>query len=108
MTQMQLRVPKAIEKLVGNQQNRLLRPALRMAAKQRTRELEKECREALTNIRRYERKYDATLSQFERKKMRTLGTVQAHEDYNDWFFWTCVRERAQQAIAAMKKMETVV
>ncbi len=108
MTQMQLRVPKVIEILLGDERDRLLRAALRVAAKQRARELEKEQREAQTQIRRFERKYGATIAKFERKKLRTLDTVQAHEDYNDWFFWTNVSKRARQSLDALKEMETVV
>jgi hypothetical protein len=55
-------------------------------------------REALTHIRRYERKYGSTLAQFERKQPSGLDTVQAHEDYNDWFFWGTVLARAENAI----------
>lgn len=107
MEQIELRVPKAIELLVADERDRLLRTALRVAAKQRARELEKERREALTHIRRYERKYRAPFAEFERKKLRALDTVQAHEDYNDWFFWTRVLERAEKAFDALAKMETV-
>jgi len=107
MEHIELNVPKAIQKLIGDERDRLLRPALRVAAKQRARELEKERREALGHIRRFERKYNVSLSVFERKTLRTLDTIQAHEDFNDWFFWTRVIERAEQATRALKKMETV-
>ncbi len=107
MGQIELRVPKSIEALVGEERDRLLRPALRVAAKQRARELEKERREALTHIHRYERKYSVSFSEFERKKLLKLDTLQAHEDYNDWFFWTGALERSNQAADALKKMETI-
>ena len=57
MGQIEMRVPKLVESLVGEERDRLLRTALRFAARQRARELEKERREALTHVRRYERKY---------------------------------------------------
>lgn len=107
MEQIALRVPKAIGMLASDERDRLLRTALRVAAKQRARELEKERHEALTHIRRYERKYGLPLTPFERKKLRSLDSVQAHEDYNDWFFWTRVLERADKAFDALAKMETV-
>ena len=107
MESIQLRVPKSIQSLVSDEQERLLRSALRVAAKQRSRELAKERREALTHIHRYERKYGASLPEFERKKLRTLKTVQAHEDYNDWFFWTSVLERANRATKVFASMESV-
>ena len=93
---------KSIEALVGGDQDRLLRAALRLAAKQRACELEKERRQALAHIRRYERKYGV-----ERKGMSKLDTAQAHEDYNDWFFWTSVLERAEKASKAIKKLGTI-
>jgi hypothetical protein len=108
MKSIELRVPNAIENLTGAEQDRLLRTALRAAARQRAHELARERREALTHIRRYERKYGSTLAQFERKKLSGLDTAQAHEDYNDWFFWGTVLARAESAGAALLKLETVV
>lgn len=105
MKNIELRIPTAIENLIAAEQERLLRSALRTAAHQRARELAKERREALTHIHRYERKYGLTFAQFERKKLSTLTTPQAHEDYNEWFFWITVADRAEQAQAALQKME---
>ena len=107
MTRIELRVPKAIEKLVGDDRDRLLRTALRVAAKQRARELAAERREALTHIRRYERKHQLSLAEFERKKLGALDTAQAHEEYNDWFFWTRVLDRAEKASNALAKLDRV-
>jgi hypothetical protein len=107
MKSVEIHVPNAIEFLTSGEQDRLLRTALRAAAKQRARELSKEQREATLHIRRYERRYGLTFAQFERKKLRTLNTLQAHEDYNDWFFWTTVFDRAEKARVALQKMEAV-
>lgn len=107
MKSIELHVPNAIENLTSAEQDRLLRTALRAAARQRAHELTRERREALTHIRRYERKYGSTLAQFERKKLNGLDTAQAHEDYNDWFFWGTVLARAESAGAALLKLETV-
>jgi hypothetical protein len=102
-----MHVPKSLELLVGQERDRLLRAALRMAARQRAHELTQERREALTHLRRYERRYGVSLSEFERKKLAKLDTLQAHEDYNDWYFWAGVLERADQAADALRRMETV-
>ena len=107
MEQIELRIPKSIESLVADERDRLLRSALRIAAKQRVRELGKERREALGHIHRFERKYGVSFNEFEHKKLRVLDTVQAHEDHNDWFFWTRVLERADRATGALAKMESV-
>jgi hypothetical protein len=61
----------------------------------------------VSHIHRLERKYGVSFNEFERKKFRGLSTVQAHEDHNDWFFWTRVLERADRATDALKKMESV-
>jgi len=103
----QVRVPKAIHALLQPERQRLLHHALRIAAKYRARELEQDCKDARAHIRRLEKKYRATFSQFERKKLRRLNTVQAHEDYNDWFFWTKLLERAERELRALSKMESV-
>jgi len=103
MNTIQVRVPKAIEQLVEGEQDRLLRVALRMAAKTRAKELTRAQREASAKVRRLERKYGMTFNAFE-KKFGAMNTAQAHEDYNDWFFWVNVLERVQSARAAMAKL----
>jgi len=50
--------------------------------------------EALAHIRHYEQKYGVTLSEFEKKKLRALNSVQAHEDYTNWCFWNLMFARA--------------
>ncbi|MBN1886810.1 MAG: hypothetical protein JW850_02430 [Thermoflexales bacterium] len=107
MGQIKLNVPRSIEMLTDDERDRLLRSALRLAAKRRARELAKERREALTRIRRHEHKYGMSFAEFERNKLPVLDTLQAHEDYNDWFFWTSVLARAEQAVDVLEKMETV-
>lgn len=107
MESIELRIPKPIQSLVDDEKERLLRSALRLAAKQRSRELAKERREALTHIRRFERKYGVSFVEFERKKLSALKTVQAHEDYNDWFFWITVLDRVNRTITALEKMESL-
>lgn len=103
MNTIQVRVPKAIEHLVQGEQDRLLRVALRVAAKTRAKELAQAKREASLNLRRLERKYGTTFKAFE-KSLGDINTVQAHEDYNDWFFWLSVFERTEKADTAMKKL----
>lgn len=105
MNTIQVRVPKAIEHLVQGEQDRLLRVALRVAAKTRAKELTLAKREASLNLRRFERKYGTTFKDFE-KNLRAINTLQAHEDYNDWFFWLSVLERTEKAHAAMEKLAT--
>lgn len=103
MNTIQVRVPKAIEQLVEGEQDRLLRVALRMAAKTRAKELTQAQREASANVRRLEKKYGTTFNAFE-KKLGAMNTAQAHEDYNDWFFWLNVLERVENARNAMEKL----
>ncbi|OQY94637.1 MAG: hypothetical protein B6D41_06920 [Chloroflexi bacterium UTCFX4] len=103
MNTIQVRVPKAIEQLVEGEQDRLLRVALRMAAKTRAKELTQAQREASANVRRLEKKYGMTFNAFE-KKLGAMNTAQAHEAYNDWFFWLNVLERVENARNAMEKL----
>lgn len=106
MTTIQVRVPKAIEQLVGGEQDRLLRVGLRVAAKKRAQELAQSKREALSHVRQLERKYGVTFKTFE-KRLEKQDTLQAHEDYNEWFFWMSVLARVKQAQAAMDKLRSV-
>lgn len=103
MNTIQVRVPKSIEQLVEGEQDRLLRVGLRVAAKTRAKELAQAEREATLQVRRLEKKYGITFKAFE-KKLAVINTVQAHEDYNDWFFWKTVLERVEKATGAMKKL----
>lgn len=103
MNTIQVRVPKAIGQLVEGEQDRLLRVALRMAVKTRAKELMQAQREATANVRRMEKKYGMPFNAFE-KKLGAMNTAQAHEDYNDWFFWVNVLDRVENARNAMEKL----
>lgn len=38
-------------------------------------------------VRYFEEKYGGSFEQFETSLLAGLDTPEAHEDYNDWFFW---------------------
>ena len=38
----------------------------------------------------FEQPYEASFERFETELLPTLDSPQAHEDYNDWFFWQSV------------------
>ena len=107
MNTIELQIPSPLHSLVGEERDRLMRSALRTVARQRVGELEEDRTEARQHVRRFEKKYGTAFADFEAQLLPTLATAEAHEDYNEWFFWTQVLARAEKALEAMKEMETV-
>ncbi len=46
--------------------------------------------ESQKQIHFFEKRYGVSFAQFEKDILPVLDTFQAHEDYNDWFFWQTV------------------
>lgn len=85
-----LDIPLSLANLPENEQLVLLRAGLYEAGRTRIRQLEAEIAEAEAEIQRFESRYRMPFAQFETEALPALDTLQAHEDYNDWFFWHSV------------------
>lgn len=100
MTQMTVTIPKPLAGLSAAEREELIREGLQEAVQARIRQLKGEITESSEHIRQFEEKYGLPLEQFE--KQLDPESLQAHEDYNDWFFWHEVLERNQKALAELE------
>lgn len=102
MTSITIEVPEKLQKLPSSERDALFRAGLYEAMHARIRQLEAEAAESSAEIARFERKYGLTFKRFEAEMLSSLDTQQAHEDYNDWFYWETVLAEKQRLLAAMK------
>lgn len=100
MAQMMVTIPKALAGLSAAERDELIREGLHEAVQARIRQIKAEIAESGEHIRQLEAKYGLPLAQFE--KQLESESLQAHEDYNDWFFWHKVLERNQKALAELE------
>ena len=63
--------------------------------------MEAETLESEAAVERFESHYGMSLSRFETEMLPTLDTLQAHEDYNDWFFWQSVLTEKRSLLAKL-------
>ena len=105
MSQMVLEIPNLLANLPLQERNRLIRSGLYEATHARIRQLEKETIESQKHILNFEKRYGVSLTLFEKDVLPTLDTLQAHEDYNDWFFWQNVLIKNEQLLSEMKQIE---
>lgn len=54
------------------------------------RQLQAEIAECEEHLRCFEAHYGMSLQRFEAEQLAGLDTLQAHGDYNDWFYWQAV------------------
>jgi hypothetical protein len=105
MTEVTINVPTKIAALPLPERNSLIRASLFEAVQSRIRQLVAEIEESKQQIQAYEKKYGASLTQFELEQLPDLDDMQVHEDYNDWLFWTEILQRDQQIMADLQKAE---
>lgn len=85
-------------KLPKGEREDLLRAGVYEAARARVRQLQQDVFEAERHIHRFEHKYSVTFEQFEGTLMAELDSLEAHEDYTDWFFWVSVLQEKQKTL----------
>jgi hypothetical protein len=65
-----------------------------------------EMREAKKHIQQFEAQYGMSLSELERQGLPENASVEAHEDYNRWFFWQSVLDRQEKNSEAVMQSGT--
>lgn len=103
--QMNVNIPKALATLSPVDRDNLIREGLYEAVQARIRQLKANIAESESHIRHFTEKYGVSLEQFEAKSLTDLDTHEAHEDYNDWFFWSEVLSKNQQLLSEIQKSE---
>lgn len=97
-----IQVPEAIGSLYSSERESLLRRAFRSFARQRIKELRAEMREAKSRIRQFETRYSTSFTEFEKHVLPNLSSAEAHEDYNEWFFWESVLSRQKDTLEKLQ------
>lgn len=104
MMQMMVNVPKALAALSPAEREKLIREGLYEAVQTRIRQIKAEIAESEEQVHRFEEKYGVSLKQFE-KNLGDSETYQAHEDYNDWFYWHKVLDRNRQLLDELQEAQ---
>ncbi len=107
MTQLILDVPETLSNLPEPQRALLIRAGMYQAIEALVKQLKKEIAESKRHIRRFEARYKTSFAQFETEILPTLDTLQAHEDYNDWFFWQGVLTEKQNSLTQLQQTKQV-
>ncbi|MCZ7571789.1 MAG: hypothetical protein M5U01_24825 [Ardenticatenaceae bacterium] len=107
MVELTVQIPESLARLPDNEREALIRAGLHVAVSARRRELEAEIATATDQIRHFEVRYGLSLAQFEREVLPTLDSLQAHENYNDWFFWDRVLAEKKQLLADLQHPDLI-
>lgn len=103
MTQLTLDIPQGLTGLSPTERDSLIQEGLYEAIRARIPRVIAEITESKHHIHQYKIKYNASLKEFEENMLVGLDTLEAHADYNDWFFWSEVLSRNQQMLAELEK-----
>lgn len=100
MLEMPLKLSESLTRLPEGERDRLIRAGLHEATRARIRQLRAEFAETQRELRRFEARYGMSLTRFEAERL--ADAFQAHEDYNDWFYWQSVLEEKQRHLADLQ------
>jgi septation ring formation regulator EzrA len=102
MTQMTVNIPKVLASLSPKEREGLIREGVYEAVQTRIRQIKAEITESEKQVSSFEEKYGISLEQFE-KRLGNSESFQAHEDYNDWFFWSEVLNKNRRMLSALQE-----
>lgn len=102
MLEMTLKLPESLMRLSGGERDMLIRAGLHEATRARIKQLRTEIAETQKEIRRFEARYDMSLTRFEAERLAAADSLQAHEDTNDWFYWQSVLDEKQRHLADLQ------
>jgi len=105
MLQVTLELPDSLLKLPERERSGLIRAGVYEASRARVRQLQAEIAECELEVRRFEKRYGMPFQRFEDELLPTLDTLQAHEDYNDWFYWQSVLNDKKDLLAGVTQIE---
>jgi hypothetical protein len=93
MTQITLELPETLAVLSAHEQDALLQTQMRRLTAQ--------VEESQQHIGQFEQKYGVSLAQFELEQLPQLDSLEAHQDYNDWFFWLESHDAIVQTLGSL-------
>ncbi len=102
MLQATIDLPESLATLPAAERNRLIQAGMYEAIRARMQEIAKELEIANAEIQKFEQRYGVSFARFENDLLPTLDAHQAHEDYNDWFFWQSVHQEKQALLQSLR------
>lgn len=102
MAEINVRVPDQFANLPEDTREQLLRAGVHEATRAWIRQLESELADADAEIERYEERYGATFAEFEAEQLPNLDALEAHEDYNDWFYWEQIAAEKRSLLETLR------
>lgn len=100
MDEIRIKVPEGYGDLLADEV--VQRGTIRSLAKQRLRELRADRNEARQRIEEFEERYDLSFEEFE---TRLPDDREAHEDYNEWYFWVQTERRISDRIESVRSID---
>lgn len=97
-----LELPETLALLPPTERDSLLRAGLFEVIHARRRQLEHERQQAHEQVVKFEQQYGVTFAEFEQTLLPTLDGHQAHEDYNDWFFWQSILTEKEKLLQGLR------
>ena len=105
VSQVVLEIPEFLANLPAEERDRLIRSGVYEAARIRIQRLGDEIAESKQHIERFEARYGVAFSEFETELLSKLDTPEAHQDYNDWYFWQTVLAKNEKLLADLHKVK---
>jgi len=104
MRQMTIELPDTLAELPEREQALFVRAGLYEAGQARIRQLELEIAEAKAEMAHFETRYGVAFADFQARILPDLDTLQAHQDYNDCFFWESVLAEKKSLLAKLQRI----
>jgi len=103
--EMTLKLPETLTRLPEPERDMLIRAGLHEATRARILQMRAELAEAKKQVRRFETRYGLSLARFESEILVNQDSIQAHEDYNDWFYWQAVADEKTRLLADLHGLD---
>lgn len=104
MALLTLEVPDQFMIIPQAERNNLLKIGLTQAISFIVKQLKDDIEKTKRDIALFEKRYSSTFSEFETNLLPNLETLEAHEDYNDWFFLERVLSEKQQSLLQLEQV----
>jgi hypothetical protein len=105
ITKVALTIPETFSALPLQEQELLLRAGLYEALHARIRQIESELDETTAQLAAYEKKYGVILAEFESQILADNDSLEVHDDYMDWYYWSRAQAEKQQLLSNLLRIE---
>jgi hypothetical protein len=105
MTKVALTIPETFSALPLQEQEQLLRAGVYEALRTRIQQVESELDEATAQLSSYEKKYGMAFTEFESHGLVANDSLEAHDDYIDWYYWTHAQAEKQKLLSTLLGIE---